>query len=203
MQNSLMEKLQIKGTIDGNTITGNPKNVENCRVEFFRGGKNNKLIIHEGVNLRHCIFSFFGSNNTIEVEKDASIKGYFITQEGSRIQIGERSKFNDTCRFQADEATLISIGNDCLLASVKIRSSDAHSIFELDGNERINPAKDVYIKDHVWLADEVMVLKGVTIGSGSVIAARSTVTKSLPEHSLCAGTPARVIKDSVRWTDEK
>lgn len=203
MQIELIEKFQIRGNMAGNSVIGNPSHVENCKIEFYRSGVNNKLIIHDGVMLRHCVFSFWGSNNIIEVKRNASIKGYFISQEGSSITIGERSKFNDVCRFQADEATSIQIGNDCLLASVKIRSSDAHAIYDLDGNDRINPAQDVLIEDNVWIADEVMILKGVVIGRGSIIAARSTVTKSLPAHSLCAGIPAKVVKERIRWTDNK
>ncbi|WKB37390.1 hypothetical protein QS257_18690 [Terrilactibacillus sp. S3-3] len=42
-------------------------------------------------------------------------------------------------------------------------------------------------------------LKGVKIGSGSVVAANATVTKNVPENCLVAGTPAQVIKKNISW----
>lgn len=59
------------------------------------------------------------------------------------------------------------------------------------------------IGDHVWLGERVLVLKGVSIGSNSIIGSGSVVTKSIPPFSLAVGNPARVIKtydhDSGAW----
>lgn len=60
---------------------------------------------------------------------------------------------------------------------------------------------DVTIEDDVWIGANSTVLKGVTIGRGSIIAAGSVVTKSIPPYSICAGTPARVLKQ--RFTPEQ
>ena len=58
---------------------------------------------------------------------------------------------------------------------------------------------DIILDDRVWLAEDVYVYKGVTIGKNTVVAARSTVLKSLPEHCVAAGTPARVVKTGTTW----
>jgi acetyltransferase-like isoleucine patch superfamily enzyme len=50
------------------------------------------------------------------------------------------------------------------------------------------------IEDKVWIGMDALILKGVTIGEGSVVAARSVVTKDVPPYSLVAGNPARVVK---------
>lgn len=54
--------------------------------------------------------------------------------------------------------------------------------------------RDIVIENDVWLATGVMVLAGVTIGKGTIVAAGSTVTRDLPPFVLAGGSPARVIK---------
>lgn len=60
-------------------------------------------------------------------------------------------------------------------------------------------AKPITIRNHVWLGENVMILKGVTIGEGAIVAASSLVLKDVPPHTLVAGSPAKVIKDNVSW----
>jgi acetyltransferase-like isoleucine patch superfamily enzyme len=52
----------------------------------------------------------------------------------------------------------------------------------------------VTIEDNVWLGMNVIVLKGVTIGKNSMIAANSVVTKDIPENVLAGGYPCKVIR---------
>ena len=54
-------------------------------------------------------------------------------------------------------------------------------------------AKPITIKDNCWLASNVVVCGGVTIGEGCVIGAGSVVTRDIPPYSLAAGNPCRVI----------
>ena len=59
----------------------------------------------------------------------------------------------------------------------------------------------VVIEDDVWCGANVTILKGVTIGRGSVIAAGAVVTKSFPPYSIIAGVPAKLIK--MRFNEEQ
>jgi hypothetical protein len=53
----------------------------------------------------------------------------------------------------------------------------------------------VLFRSNVWLGDHATVLKGVTIGANSVVAARSVVTKDVPANVIVAGNPARVVRE--------
>lgn len=59
----------------------------------------------------------------------------------------------------------------------------------------------VVIEDDVWIGANVTILKGVTIGHGSVVAAGAIVTKSFPPYSVIGGVPAKLIKK--RFLDEE
>jgi acetyltransferase-like isoleucine patch superfamily enzyme len=58
----------------------------------------------------------------------------------------------------------------------------------------------VIIEDSVWIGRDVRVLKGVTIGEGSIVAAGAIVTKDVPPYSLCYGNPAKVKVGSIKRT---
>ncbi len=84
--------------------------------------------------------------------------------------------------------SLISI--DCL-----IYDTDWHNI---DGSSKDVPVATTRIGRGVWLGARVVVLKGVTIGDNTVVAANSVVTKDLPNNVLAGGNPARVIRSIQR-----
>lgn len=82
------------------------------------------------------------------------------------------------------------IGDDCI-----IYDTDWHRTDGSDGDESGAPTR---IGRGVWLGARVVVLKGVTIGDNTVVAANSTVTRDLPCNVLAGGSPAQVIKNIER-----
>ena len=54
--------------------------------------------------------------------------------------------------------------------------------------------KKINIGDDVWIGAEVTILKGVKIGSGSIIATKTVVTKNVPNNSIFAGNPGKIVK---------
>lgn len=94
-------------------------------------------------------------------------------------------------------AKKVSIGNGVRIGrNVSIRDWNGSHVIIND--TYVNHAP-VDIKDHVWLCTGCTIMPGVTIGEGSVVAAGATVMKSVPPHSLVAGTPAKVIKENIEW----
>ena len=65
----------------------------------------------------------------------------------------------------------------------------------------------VVIEDDVWIGANAVILPGVTIGKHCVVAAGSVVSKSMPPYSVCAGIPARVVKqydfESKEWKSQR
>ena len=96
----------------------------------------------------------------------------------------------------------VKIGNDCLIAGgCFIADNDGHPIDpyrrirkEPVNGEEIDP---VVIEDNVWIGTGSVILKGVTIGEGSVVAANSLVTRSIPPYSIAMGVPAKIIKSGI------
>ena len=135
--------------------------------------ENSKLTINGSFGV-HC-------NSYIRVVNGGSLilNGGFINEN---VQI--------TC------ASKISIGKGCTIArDVIIRDYDSHTIEE-DGFQMMKP---IIIGDNVWIGNRAMILKGVTIGDGAIIAAGAIVTKNIPSKTIAAGVPAKVIKKGITW----
>lgn len=129
------------------------------------------------------------------------INGNFAVGFGTDIRIFDNAKlelgsgyFNGFVQIVCDEN--IKIGNNVAIArDVIIRDTDAHEI--LDGKHK--KTKPVIIGNHVWIGTRAIIMKGVTIGDGSIVAAGAIVTKDVPANSIVAGVPAKIIKENIKW----
>jgi len=117
----------------------------------------------------------------------------FTYDANSAIEIGDNVFLNGT-RLGCKEK--ISIGSRCILAECRISDYDFHSI---DPDHRNDPDyvryKPVTIEENVWIGTDCTVLKGVTIGRNSTIAAMSLVRSNVPCFTVAGGNPAIVIKE--------
>ncbi len=106
------------------------------------------------------------------------------------------------CRIWAHGGRRVVVGDDCLFSEgISIRSSDHHSIIDLDTYTQMNVPDDVTIGRHVWIGPDVQILRGVQVGLGSVVGAGSIVTRNIAPKELWAGVPARRLKQNVSWVD--
>jgi acetyltransferase-like isoleucine patch superfamily enzyme len=118
----------------------------------------------------------------------------FLESPQARISVGERSFVNRRTGITAAES--VTIGDHCAISwDVVISDTDYHDL--QPGGPRSAP---VHIGDHVWVGARAVILKGVTIGDGAVIAAGSIVTKDVAPGTLVAGNPARPVRTDVTWT---
>ncbi len=117
---------------------------------------------------------------------------------GVRLEIGPAGNLTIGNGTYLNRNTLIvcedhvEIGENCKIAwDVIIMDSDLHPINEQ--SPIVN--KPVHIEDQVWIGCRSIILKGVTIGHGAVIAAGSVVTKSIPPRTVYGGSPAKLIAE--------
>jgi len=186
--------------LEANEVIGTPVANDKCSLVFK--GQNSKVVFGNNVKLTNVTIIFSGSNGNLTIEDGCQLTGDLRIVGTGSLTIGKRTKFNKPCWIKASNGTSLKIGQKCLFANVRIRTSDMHSIIDLATNSRINPDADVVIGDRVWLAENTNIYKGVSIGNGSIVGAGSIVTRSIPENSLAAGVPAKVLKSNVSW-DEK
>lgn len=141
-----------------------------------------KLYIAEGTVLE-CGRNFVMRNGcTLSLNKNAKVK------------IGDNVSINMGTRVESFNN--IKIGDNCLISEdVIIRDSSNHKITSNDTKEK----EGIVICDNCWIGLRSIILPGVKIGEGSVVAAGAVVTKDVPPHSLVGGVPARVIKENITW----
>jgi len=134
----------------------------------------------------------------------------FSLGPGARVSVGEGTWLRSdvgTVQLYAFAGAHIEVGPDCFLNGChlsaksslrlgrsawvgpgsRVFDSDQHDL-DADHHELTQP---VVLGDFVWVASDVTVLRGVEIGAHSVIGTRSLVTRSIPEHTLAYGVPAR------------
>lgn len=121
----------------------------------------------------------------------------FFTAENGKLIIGEDSGLSG-CTIYAVEC--IKIGKRVLIgAGTNIYDTDFHSLNledRCDGDSNIKIAP-VFISDDCFIGANVTILKGVSIGKGSVVAACSVVTRDVGENELWGGNPARLIREKI------
>ena len=147
-------------------------------------------------------------------------KAYFKKHPGSKIIIGDNftcfNIINESglvkrpCTIQTNtESAVLEIGNNVgisggVIACFKhikignnVKVGGNVSIFDGDfhlDDPRSGTPKDIIIGDNVWIGYESIILKGVSIGNNSVIGAGSVVTKDIPDNTIAAGNPCKIIK---------
>lgn len=144
---------------------------------------------------------YLAKGATLEVEA-------FDVYAGSRINVNAGAKLSLGSGYMNHECVIdcfdsISIGHHVVISErVVLRDSDNHTIKDLEAisSDESAGTAPIVVGDHVWIGMNVIVLKGVTIGEGAVVAAGSVVNKDVQPHCLVAGAPAKVIKTNVSWS---
>jgi acetyltransferase-like isoleucine patch superfamily enzyme len=180
---------------------------------YYIVGENTRFNPHSSLLLRRpeVVRPF------IQVGKDSVIEGHFIFEnKNGYIKVGDRTFIGGGTSFICIDN--IEIGNDVMISwGCTIIDNNSHSLIweerisdvldwkrGLDENDigkyknwNVVKSAPVRIKDKVWVGFNVIILKGVTIGEGAIIAAGSVVTKDVPDYTIVAGNPAKPVKQTT------
>lgn len=171
-------------------------------IHFSIEGSNNHIEIDSETVIPKMDVVIKGDNHKLKIGSNCNIKKALLWFEDTECEIilGDKTTIEEAHIAVTEPGRKIEIGEDCMLShGVSVRSGDSHSIIDMETNQRINYAKNVFIGNHCWIGANATILKGVTILDGAIVGAGSIVTKDFPSNCIVAGNPARVIKKNVSW----
>lgn len=147
----------------------------------------------------------------IVIGENTHIRGHLLVfPNGGQLSFGKQCYVGENSKIWSMDS--IHIGDHVLIShGVNIHDNNAHSLSASSRRKHINQLynggghplelldvsrRAVVIGDDVWIGFNAVILKGVTIGKGAVIAAGALVTKDVPSFSIVAGNPATIIGSS-------
>ncbi|MEV5026861.1 acyltransferase [Paenibacillus sp. LPE1-1-1.1] len=139
---------------------------------------------------------FVNKLGAIQVGKNLSIVGHpwavqITSTKGANLTFGDNVYVNAGVGIAANKE--IVIGDNVKIGPrTSIFDSNYHRI---DSSDKGELSKRITIGNNVWIGADCTILPGVTIGDNSVIAAKSTVNKNVPNNVLVGGSPAKVIRE--------
>lgn len=112
---------------------------------------------------------------------------------GHQIKIGDRSGLGINCRLHGP----ITLGRDVMMGPEVLIYARDHKFSDTGVpmiDQGFSEAREVVIEDDVWIGARAVILSGVRIGTGSIVAAQTVVTKNVEPFSIVAGNPGRIVR---------
>ena len=162
-------------------------------------------LLEERANAEELYF-YFNNTNPKDAAKKEDILKQLLPHKGENITIlspvctdygyncfiGNETFINHNAYLM--DCAPITIGKHCFIGPNCGMYTAIHPIVAKERNQGLEMAKPITIKDNVWIGGDVTILPGVTIGEGSVIGAKSLVTKDIPANVIAVGNPCRVVR---------
>ena len=155
-----------------------------CKKKIYR---YNQIMPGQWAELDEALRELLG-----KAGKNAYIEPPFHCDYGWNIEVGDN--FYANYNLTVLDVAKVSVGNNVMLAPNVSIYTAGHPIHPASRNSGYEYGIPITIGDNVWIGGDVVILPGVTIGSNSVVGAGSVVTKDIPDWSLAAGNPCRVIR---------
>lgn len=162
--------------------------------------------IGEGLLCTHTSDCLADRPGLITIGKHCEIEGKLISMADGRIEIGDYSYLSRSSVIGSVESIIIGryavISNHVHIYDNNNHPTDPETRKKMSIEGYHTPAwrweysahAPIVIEDNVWIGEYSAILKGVTIGEGSIIASHSVVTRDIPPYTIAAGNPARIVK---------
>lgn len=176
--------------VDRDALIRNPGHISLGRSVVFEADCEVQGLSRQGVKL----------GDQVTVGRLAMVRpsGYYGRELGEGLEIGDRSNIGPYCYIGC--GGFVRIGRDVLMGPRVSIIAENHNFDDLNSTIKSQGVKreGIVIEDNCWLGANAVILDGVRIGSGSIVAAGCVVTKSVPPNSIVAGIPGRVIRSRKR-----
>lgn len=190
--------------------------LKGCYERLYFKNSAGLVLVGRGASIRYARNLKAGKDLIIEDYAEInciSNKGIIL---GDRVTIGKFAIIRPTNAYGGNKGEGLSVGNNSSIGPFAYIGCSG--FIEIGNNVIMGPRVGLYAENHIysdldipikeqgvvkefikieddcWIASNVNILAGVTIGRGSIIASGSIVTKSVPAYSIVAGVPAKVIK---------
>lgn len=150
------------------------------------------------------IFDRARSRTIWYVDGDVTFCGQAQINHGCRLEVKGSLELGRNVRLMAENQIVchrrIVIEDDTLISwDVLLMDTDHHAMLDADGRPR-ELTGEIVVGSGAWIGSRVTVLKGVTLGPGSVVAANTSLHRSFPQpRVLIGGNPPRILRENVRW----
>ncbi|MCR8985468.1 sugar O-acetyltransferase [Brevibacillus laterosporus] len=171
----------------GNPISGEDKELHKLLTQCSYEAQKITMTLNTSYHSREEIVEIFSELTGNKVNSSFMCFRPFYTDFGKNITIGKNVFFNTGCSFQ--DRGGISIGNGSMIGMNVTIATLNHGL-SLETRNIAYPSP----VENVWIGSNSTILPGVTIGDNSVVAAGAVVTKNVPENTVVAGVPAKVVK---------
>lgn len=174
----------------GNSISGEDKELHRLLSQCSYEAQKITMALNTSFHSKEEIVEIFSELTGNEVDSTFMCFPPFHTDFGKNITIGKNVFFNTGCSFQ--DRGGIRIGNGSMVGMNVVIATLNHGL-PLE-TRNITYSSPVIIGENVWIGSNATILPGVTIGDNSVVGAGAVVTKDVPENTVVAGVPAKVVK---------
>lgn len=137
----------------------------------------------------------FGDGVTIGAFSTIKPSSYYGRNPGVGLTVGDRSNIGRYSYIGCSGR--ITIGSDVMMAPGVSMFAEEHAFSDSGQSIKAQGVvrSEIVIEDDCWIASRAVILAGVRIGAGSVVASGAVVSKDVPPNSIVAGVPARVIRE--------
>lgn len=153
--------------------------------------------IHIGQQAMVKIGKQFICRSGRDTKLDNGAYSTMVVLDGSTLTIGDFSGITNAiivCGENISIGNHVNIGNGTIVMDTDLHSMDWKTRSDRLADPQNSHSRPIVISDHVFIGARCIILKGVTIGEKSIVAAGSVVTKNIPEGEVWGGNPAKFIK---------